>query len=343
VLVTANYSKPASLEERSEKHTKSVNMQTIYALTLTLLARGTAAFAPSVAAPLRAPSHVAAPPQARATLLMQETATTTAAGLDGVRPDLAAAFGRVPPLVDEDAELAKATFPIPPDTLIGLTKAWLASQVDDDGMDWFAEDFRFVAPVVGPFDKAEFTDSLKGFEIQKAFPDLNANPHHFRVCPFEPNRVWWSVKYVGTNTGPIFGGPATMKCVESPVQAQSVMFNERGEFTLTLTLTLTLEPQPQTPNPNPNPTLHYPLGEITKFTIGYVLDKETGNTGGLGGVFGLFYAIGRGLPFPEAQPWKASPIYGAGMGFNKQIQSAFKANPSVKEAFFTAVSSVGKR
>ena len=74
-----------------------------------------------------------------------------------------------------------------------------------------------------------------------------------------------------------------------------------------------------------------------------MLDKETGNTGGLGGVFGLFYAIGRGLPFPEAQPWKASPIYGAGMGFNKQIQSAFKANPSVKEAFFTAVSSVGKR
>lgn len=29
---------------------------------------------------------------------------------------------------------------------------------------------------------------------------------------------------------------------------------------------------------------------MQKFTIGYVLDKETGNTGGLGGVFGLFYA-----------------------------------------------------
>jgi len=282
-------------------------MQRICALTITLLARGTAAFAPSVAAPLRAPSHMAS--QARAASLMQETTAVT--GLEGVRPDLAAAFGRVPPLVDEDAELAKATFPIPPDTLIGLTKAWLASQVDDDGMDWFAEDFRFVAPVVGPFDKAEFTDSLKGFEIQKAFPDLNANPHHFRVCPFEPNRVWWSVKYVGTNTGPILGGPATMKSVESPVQAQSVMFNERGE--------------------------------ITKFTIGYVLDKETGNTGGLGGVFGLFYAIGRGLPFPEAQPWKASPIYGFGMGFNKQIQNSFKANPSLKEGFFSTVSSIGKR
>lgn len=158
-----------------------------------------------------------------------------------MRPDLATAFGRVPPLVDEDAELAKATFPIPPDSLIGLTKAWLASQVEDDGMDWFADDFRFVAPVVGPFDKGEFVDSLKGFDLPSAFPDLAANPHHFRVCPFEPNRVWWSVKYVGKNTGPIFGGPATMKSVESPVQAQSATFNERGE--------------------------------ITKFTIGYVLDK----------------------------------------------------------------------
>ena len=50
-------------------------------------------------------------------------------------------------------------------------------------------------------------------------------------------------------------------------------------------------------------------GEVTKFTIGYVLDKETGNTGGLGGVFGLFYAIGYALPFPEAQPHKPSPLF----------------------------------
>jgi len=30
------------------------------------------------------------------------------------------------------------------------------------------------------------------------------------------------------------------------------------------------------------------------------------------------------------------------MGFNKQIQKTFKANPSLKEGFFTAVSSIGK-
>lgn len=37
-----------------------------------------------------------------------------------------------------------------------------------------------------------------------------------------------------------------------------------------------------------------------------VMDKTIGNSGGLGGVFGPLYAIGKGLPFPEAQPWKKS-------------------------------------
>ena len=78
----------------------------------------------------------------------------------------------------------------------------------------------------------------------------------WRVCPFEPNRVWYSIKYTGSNDGEVFGRPATFKTIDSPVQAHSLTFNERGE--------------------------------VTKFTIGYVLDKETGNTGGLGGVFGLF-------------------------------------------------------
>ena len=36
---------------------------------------------------------------------------------------------------------------------------------------------------------------------------------------------------------------------------------------------------------------------------------QLGNTGGLGGIFGLFYAIGSPLPFPEANPWKMSKRY----------------------------------
>ena len=38
------------------------------------------------------------------------------------------------------------------------------------------------------------------------------------------------------------------------------------------------------------------------------MDK-TGNTGGLGGVFGILYAIGSPLPFPEARPYRKSIQY----------------------------------
>jgi hypothetical protein len=53
-------------------------------------------------------------------------------------------------------------------------------------------------------------------------------------------------------------------------------------------------------------------GKITKITVGVVMDRTLGNTGGLGGVFGLFHAIGNALPFPEAQPgypWRISKRY----------------------------------
>lgn len=237
--------------------------------------------------------------------------TRTLTRMPAIRPDLAEMMGREPPgLLDEEKELQKSNFPIPADDLISLTKAWIASASDDEPTDWLAHDFRFVAPVVGPFGKDEFRDSLKSFELKKGFPDLASNYHHFRVDPFEPNRVWFSIKYTGANTGPIMGRPATGKSVESPVQAHSVTFNDKGE--------------------------------ITKLTIGYVLDKETGNTGGLGGVFGLLHGIGYGLPFPEAQPYKPSPIYGSLMQGNRIIQDFFKANPDAKNAIQGFLTQVGK-
>ena len=235
-----------------------------------------------------------------------------------IRPDLAAAMGNEPTagMADEAALLAKSTFPIPPDELIALAKAFTAAQLagtaaGEGGPDWFAPNFRFVAPVVGPFDKVLFVDSLKSFDLKTAFPELSSNYHHWRVCPFEPNRVWYSIKYTGANTGPVLGRPATGRTVESPIQAHSVTFNERGE--------------------------------VEKFTIGYVLDKETGNTGGLGGVFGLFYAIGYALPFREAQPYSPSPLYGALMSVNRAIQDGFKANPGFKSAMQQVLTTVGKR
>ena len=273
-------------------------IQALVALTI-----GATAFQAPPRARFETPPHPRPSTLLRATLEAPSSTST-------LRPDIAECLGNEPEgLFDESEKIQAAPFPLSETELIGLAKAYIASFTNGDGVDWYARDFRFVAPVVGPFDKDLFVDSLSGFDLQKAFPDLNSNAHHFRVDPFETNRVWWSVKYTGKNTGPVLGRPATGKTVESPVQAQSATFNEKGE--------------------------------VTKFTIGYVLDKETGNTGGLGGVFGLFYAIGYGLPFPEAQPWRPSPLYGTLMSGNRAIQSFFKEQPSVKDAVLSTISALG--
>ncbi|CAK9050965.1 unnamed protein product [Durusdinium trenchii] len=67
---------------------------------------------------------------------------------------------------------------------------------------------------------------------------------------------------------------ATNKAFESPPEACSLRFNEQGQ--------------------------------VVEYTAGYVIDRRQGNTGGRGGLLGPLYAIGKGFPFPEAQPYEWS-------------------------------------
>jgi hypothetical protein len=74
--------------------------------------------------------------------------------------------------------------------------------------------------------------------------------HHLRVDPLEPCRVWYTARAVGTNTGAFAGAlPPTNKRVESPPQSCSMVFNASGQ--------------------------------CTKLTVGYTMDRQLGNTGGL--------------------------------------------------------------
>jgi hypothetical protein len=178
-------------------------------------------------------------------------------------------------VVDEEKMLSESTFPIKPDELIELTKENLRKGFANIDL---SEDFEFIGPVVGPLSKETFVNAVAGFELAEGFPDMKSQFHHFRVDPFETNRVWFQNRTVGTHTGVLAGNiQPTGKKVECPPQALSLTFNEKGE--------------------------------VTKITVGVVMDRTIGNTGGLGGVFGLFYAVGAGLPFPEAQPWKKSKRY----------------------------------
>lgn len=176
--------------------------------------------------------------------------------------------------LDVDATLKRSQFPIKPDALISKAKEVLGCEFGTmAGADssCLADDFQFVAPIIGPLTKHEFIGAFGSFKVKDAFPDL-ADNSWFQVDPLEPNRVWFFSRATGTHTGTLHFGaglPATGKSVRMPPQAQSMLFNEQGEcYTL---------------------------------TVGYAMDKRIGNTDGLGGLFGIVKAVGHSLPFPEAQ------------------------------------------
>ena len=142
-----------------------------------------------------------------------------------------------------------------------------------------AESFVFEGPVVGPLDKQSFVDAIGSVDFDKAFPDFQGEFYGFHVDPFDLNRVWYTARGRGTNTGPLppFAPQATGKQLVNPPQVCSLTFDKSGL--------------------------------VTRYTIGYVVDRQVGTTGGLGGLYGVLYAIGRPLPFPEARPWRKSPQY----------------------------------
>eukprot|EP01023_Acetabularia_acetabulum_P015295 TRINITY_DN17406_c0_g1_i17.p1 TRINITY_DN17406_c0_g1~~TRINITY_DN17406_c0_g1_i17.p1 ORF type:complete len:254 (-),score=28.77 TRINITY_DN17406_c0_g1_i17:242-1003(-) len=166
-------------------------------------------------------------------------------------------------------------FPIPSQTLIEKAKAFLLFQIETGIFDanMMAEDFQFVAPFVGPLNKSTFLEAFGSFKLSD-FADFKPNFHYFQIDPFQPNRVWVFSQNRVTQIGPLPNGKNENKKYFGPPEVISVAFNESGF--------------------------------VTKFTIGYVVDRTVGNSGGLGGAFGILYAFGIGLPFPEGQPYQPS-------------------------------------
>lgn len=180
--------------------------------------------------------------------------------------------------LDEAKKTAKnQNFAIPPEELIEKAMLYLAkNQYGVEDPNDLADDFVFVGQVIGPLEKAEFIKTLGQFDLKVAFPDQKVRWHDFRIDPYEPSRVWFTARAMGTNLGaaPPLIAEATNKAFESPPEACSLRFNEKGQ--------------------------------VVEYTAGYVIDRRQGNTGGRGGLLGPLYAIGKGFPFPEGQPYEWS-------------------------------------
>ena len=139
-----------------------------------------------------------------------------------------------------------------------------------------ADDFEFVAPLVGPLGKDALVAATTGLDLAEALPDFDARYHDFRADPEDPNRIWCTMRVRATHTGVLnFGGVRAEPSippvvVENPPEAVSLRFNEAGK--------------------------------LRELTTGYPLDRRSGTTGGLGGLFGILEGLGYPLPTPLTRP-----------------------------------------
>lgn len=186
-------------------------------------------------------------------------------------------------ILDTDATLKQSTFPIAPEDLIQLCQEVIADNLGTSNpTKYLSPDFEFVGPFDGPLGRTQYVSSTGPIleTIKKAFPDVKTNYYNFHVDPFEPNRVWYTTRAVGTMTEtlelPNGGGKFEAnneKIIQSP-QATSMTFDENGM--------------------------------VTELTGGFVLDRRYGNTKGLSAVYAVFAHVGLALPFPEGQPYQPS-------------------------------------
>lgn len=179
-----------------------------------------------------------------------------------------------------------------PEELITIAKRFLVTSKGLGGdPNMLAETFQFEGPVVGPLSKNAFVKAIGSVDFETAFPNWTPQFYGFFVDPLEGDRVWYTARGYGKNEGPLlpFAPEPTGQVVVNPPQGCSL-------------------------------TIDHETGLITKYTIGYVTDRTIGNTGGLGGLYGILYALGKPLPFPEAQPWKQSWQY----SFFQKLGSIFQ-------------------
>jgi hypothetical protein len=197
--------------------------------------------------------------------------------------------------VNTEEAFSTSTFPIKPKDLILRAKEVLSDDIKigtKDNGKCLSDNFTFRAQFV-EVDKEGYLNALKSFNLEDSW-DIEQNYFGFTVDPMQTNRVWFFSRQIAKQIS-AFGGVE----VADAASANAENGNGNGNSNENV---LTLPPQ----------TFHIDFdedGKMTEFGF-YTVDRNQGNTGGLGGAFAFFYGVGKPLPFPEGKPYKPSLRYG---------------------------------
>ena len=139
-----------------------------------------------------------------------------------------------------------------------------------------AQDFEFVAPLVGPLSKQALMDATAGLDLFEALPVRRAIPRLPRRRRRRDARVV-RARDRNADGDPEVRGHRSAAVVAAgrgvPPEAVSLRFTD-DEGT----------------------------GQLRELTTGYPVDRRVGTTGGLGGLFGILEGLGAPLPPPLTRP-----------------------------------------
>lgn len=228
--------------------------------------------------------------------------------------------------LDTEATMAanrRSSFPYSKEEILERAKLAHLRLFATGDYDVLSEDFQFAGPVVGPLNKSEFCATFPKARITGAFPNATSGVHGMYVDPFNPARVWYCTVFDGVHDGDdkLMGYiEKTNRRVRMPPQMVSLTFDDQGL--------------------------------VRKLTAGYVLDRHVGNSGGLGALFGILYAIGKPLPFPEGKPYQKSwqlrffewlsRLFPQFSSLGPQIQDA-SSSPSTSSSSLSRTNSVSSK
>ena len=76
----------------------------------------------------------------------------------------------------------------------------------------------------------DYVKAVRSFKLKEAFPNMESHPYDWRVDPYEPQRVWFTIRSTAKHTGPLnFAGTtykATNKVSACDTRSQAAMYAE---------------------------------------------------------------------------------------------------------------------